>query len=115
MDGFSSHTLKFVNSAEEEYFVKFHFKTDQKIKNFTGEKAMEMDGKDADYSTRDLFDAINRKEFPSWSVYIQLMTPQQAQSYRWNIFDVTKVWPHKDYPLISIGIFLFILRETCIE
>lgn len=73
MDGFSSHTFKLVNSKNEEHFVKFHFKTDQKIRNFTGEQAVEMDGKDPDYATRDLFDAINRKEFPSWSVYIQVL------------------------------------------
>lgn len=61
-----------MNSKNEEFFVKFHFKTDQRIKNLTGETAAELVGKDPDYATRDLFDAINRKQFPSWSVYIQV-------------------------------------------
>ena len=72
MDGFSSHTLKLVNAKGEEFFVKFHFKTDQGIKNFTAEKATELSGKDPDYGTRDLFNAIQKKQFPSWTVHIQV-------------------------------------------
>jgi catalase len=103
MDGFSSHTFKLVSHESKIHFAKFHIKTDQKIKNLTGEKAKELAGTDPDYATRDLFDAISKGNFPSWTVYIQLMTPDQAPKYRWNILDVTKVWPHKDFPLIPIG------------
>lgn len=103
MDGFSSHTFKLVSVDNKVHFVKFHFKTEQRIKNLTSEKATELAGKDPDYATRDLFQAIERGEYPAWTVNIQLMTPEQAAKYRWNVLDVTKVWPHKDFPLIPIG------------
>lgn len=72
MNGYSSHTLKFVNAKSEEFFVKFHFKTDQGIKNLTDEKATELAGKDPDHATRDLFEAIKNQKFPSWTVNIQV-------------------------------------------
>lgn len=103
MDGFSSHTLKFVNSQGEVHFVKWHFKTDQKIKNFTAEQSEKLAGSDPDYATRDLFNAIEKGNFPSWTVYVQIMSAKDAATYRWNPLDVTKVWPHKDYPLVPLG------------
>lgn len=76
MNGYSSHTLKLVNAKDEEFFVKFHFKTDQGIKNFTAERATQLAGTDADYATRDLFEAIKNKNFPTWSVHIQVGPPR---------------------------------------
>ncbi|KAL1921791.1 uncharacterized protein VTP21DRAFT_10433 [Calcarisporiella thermophila] len=103
MNGYSSHTLKLVNEEGKFKYVKFHFKTDQGIKNFTAEEARRLAGEDPDYATRDLFNAIARGDYPSWSVYVQVMEPEDAKKYRWNPFDVTKVWPHGDYPLQPIG------------
>lgn len=103
MHGFSSHTLKFVNEKGEGHWVKLHFKTDQGVKNFTAEEAGALAGSDPDYATRDLFENIEKGNFPSWTVKIQAMPLDKAASYRWNIFDVTKVWPQKDYPLQEIG------------
>lgn len=103
MDGFSSHTLKLVNDKGTVHFVKWHFKTDQKIRNFTAEEAGKLAGSDPDYATRDLFAAIERKEFPSWTVHVQVMTEEQAQKAPVNILDVTKVWPHAQFPLHPLG------------
>ena len=103
MDGFSSHTLKIVDAHGNFKYVKWHFKTNQSIKNLTAQQATEIAGKDSDYATRDLFNAIAKGDYPSWEVCLQIMEPADAAKYRWNIFDVTKVWPHKDYPLIKIG------------
>ena len=103
MDGFSSHTFSLINSKNELFYVKWHFKTKQGIKNFTRESADEMRGKDPDYAQRDLFNAIARGEFPKWRVLIQIMPEPQAEAYRINPFDLTKVWPHGDYPLVEVG------------
>ncbi|EIE85094.1 hypothetical protein G6F46_002870 [Rhizopus delemar] len=103
LNGYSSHTLKLVNDKGEFKYVKWHFKTDQGIKNLTAQKAGELAGSDPDYATRDLFNAIERGDYPSWSVYIQVMNPEDAKKYRFNPFDVTKVWSHKDYPLQPVG------------
>ncbi|KAF9352749.1 hypothetical protein BGX26_009462 [Mortierella sp. AD094] len=103
MDGFSSHTLKLVNSHGVAHLVKWHFKTDQGIKNHTVEEAAEFDASNPDSSTEDLFNAIARGEHPSWTVYLQVMKEEDAATYKWNVFDVTKVWPHSDYPLQKIG------------
>jgi len=103
MNGYSSHTFSLINSKNELFYVKYHFKTKQGIKNFTGEKASEMRGIDPDYSQRDLFEAIKKGDFPKWRVCMQAMTEKDAETYRINPFDLTKVWPHKDYPLIEIG------------
>ena len=102
MNGYSSHTLKLVDHQGNFKYVKWHFKTDQGIKNFTAEEAGKLTS-DPDYATRDLFNAIARGDHPSWTVYVQVMDPQDAKKYRFNPFDVTKVWPHKDYPLQQIG------------
>lgn len=103
MDGFSSHTLKLINDRGEVSYVKWHIKTNQGIKNLTDEQATRLAGIDPDYATRDLFNAIERGEYPSWSVYIQRMTEEESKTYRFNPWDVTKVWPHGDYPLIPVG------------
>jgi catalase len=103
MDGFSSHTFSLVNSNNELFYVKWHFKTKQGIRNFTREQADEMRGKDPDYAQRDLFNAIQKGDFPKWRVSVQIMPEKDAESYHINPFDLTKVWPHKDYPLIEAG------------
>ncbi|RUS19898.1 catalase [Endogone sp. FLAS-F59071] len=103
MNGYSSHTLKLVDHNGNFKYVKWHFKTDQGIRTLTDAEATKLGGENPDHATEDLFKAIERGEFPSWSTYVQIMEPQHAEKYRWNIFDVTKVWPHKDYPLIPVG------------
>lgn len=103
MHGFSSHTFSFINANNERFWVKFHFKTQQGIKNFTNEEAVKMKGEDPDHAQRDLVDAIDRGEFPKWNLKIQVMPEQEAKSYHLNPFDLTKVWPHKDYPLMDVG------------
>lgn len=103
MNGFGSHTFKLTDGKGGIHYAKFHFKTDQGIKNLSSDKAVELEGLDADYATRDLYEAIENRKFPSWSMYFQVMSASDAEKYRWNIFDVTKVWPHADYPLKEIG------------
>jgi catalase len=103
MDGFGANTWMFYNDKGEHYWFKWHFKTDQGIKNLTAAEATELAGKDPDCNRRDLFEAIKKGEFPSWTVYVQIMTPEQAKTYRFDPFDVTKVWFHADFPLIPIG------------
>ena len=103
MNGYSSHTFSLINAKNELFYVKWHFKTKQGIKNFTGERANEMRGIDPDYSQRDLFESIQKGEFPKWRVCIQVMLEKEAETYRINPFDLTKVWPHKDYPLLDVG------------
>jgi len=103
MNGYGSHTFKWVNAKDEVFYVKFHFKTDQGIKNFTGPEADAMKGKDMEFSQRDLFDNIAKGNFPSWKFCVQVMPEADALNYKWNINDITKVWPHGDYPLIPVG------------
>lgn len=104
MNGYGSHTFSMINAANETVYVKFHFKTLQGIKNFTSEEATEMKGKDPDFAQRDLVEAIDNKDYPRWALKLQVMTPQQAREFRFNAFDLTKVWPHSDYPLIDVGV-----------
>jgi catalase len=104
MNGYSSHTYMWVNAKSETFWVKYHFVTDQGIACLTQEEADHLAGNDADYHTRDLFEAIRRGEFPSWTLKVQVMPFAEAESYRFNPFDMTKVWPHKDYPLQEVGI-----------
>ncbi|MDP1745585.1 MAG: catalase [Bacteroidota bacterium] len=104
MHGFGSHTFSMLNKNNERVWVKFHFKTMQGIKNFTGKEANEMRGIDPDQAQRDLVEAIERKDFPRWTLQIQVMTDEQQKNYKYNPFDVTKVWSHKDFPLIDVGI-----------
>ena len=103
MDGFSSHTFSLINRKNELFYAKWHFKTKQGIKNFTREQADGMRGKDPDYAQRDLFDAIAKGDFPKWRVSVQIMPEKEAETYHINPFDLTKVWPHRDYPLIEVG------------
>jgi catalase len=103
MDGFSSHTFSLINAKNELFYVKWHFKTKQAIKNFTREEAGDMAGKDPDYAQRDLFNSIATGDFPKWRVSVQIMPEKEADTYHINPFDLTKVWPHKDYPLHEVG------------
>src|SRR5271170_4028245 len=103
MDGFSSHTYSLINEKNELFYVKWHFKTKQGIKNFTGPEAQEMKGIDPDFAQRDLFDSIAKGDFPKWRVSIQVMPEKEADTYHINPFDLTKVWPHKEYPLHEVG------------
>lgn len=103
MNGYSSHSFSLINNQNQLFYVKWHFKTKQGIKNFTREQADEMRGKDPDYAQRDLFNAIANADFPSWRVCAQIMPESEAGTYRINPFDLTKVWPHNDYPLIVVG------------
>jgi len=104
MDGFGSHTFSLINSNNEQIFVKFHFKTQQGNKTLTGAEAEKLKGKDPDYAQRDLVEAIAKGDFPKWALKIQVMTDDQTRKFKWNPFDVTKVWPHSEYPLIDAGI-----------
>jgi len=103
MNGYSSHTYMWYNRKGEYYWIKLHFKTEQGIQNFTGEEAARMRGIDPDCATRDLFNAISRGEYPSWRLEVQIMTPEQAKSYRFDPFDITKVLPHADFPPVNVG------------
>ncbi|UGT40217.1 catalase [Nocardia yamanashiensis] len=103
MDGFGSHTYQWVNAAGERFWVKYHFKTDQGIEFLTQAEADEIAGKDADYHRRDLYEAIERGDFPSWTLKVQIMPVAEAEGYRFNPFDLTKVWSQQDYPLIEVG------------
>jgi len=103
MNGYSSHTFKWYNERNEYFWVQYHFKTDQGIKNLTRQEAEIMRAKDPDHATRDLYDAIERGDYPSWTLQMQIMTPEQAKDYRFDILDITKVWPHADFPPIEVG------------
>jgi len=103
MNGYSSHTYMWYNAKGEHVWVQYHFKTLQGIQNFDGPEAARMRGVDPDVATRDLHEAIAKGQFPAWRVEVQIMTPDQAKSYRFDPFDITKVWPHADFPPIEIG------------
>ncbi|XP_015604715.2 catalase isoform X2 [Cephus cinctus] len=103
MNGYGSHTFKLVNDRNEMVYCKFHYKTDQGIKNLLAQKAADLSSTDPDYSIRDLYNAIAQGQNPSWTFSIQVMTPKQAETFRWNPFDLTKIWPHKEFPLIPVG------------
>ncbi len=103
MNGYSSHTFSLINAKNELFYVKWHFKTKQGIKNFFREQAGALEGTDPDYSQRDLFHAIQKGDFPKWRVCVQIMPEKDAETYHINPFDLTKVWPHRDYPLHEVG------------
>ncbi|MFD3686509.1 catalase [Nocardiopsis sp. NPDC058631] len=105
MHGFGSHTFSFVNEAGERFWAKFHFRTQQGIKNLTDEEAAKVVAEDRESSQRDLFEAIERGENPKWTFYVQIMPEADAADYRFHPFDLTKVWSKKDYPLIEVGEF----------
>ncbi|KAJ1898548.1 catalase A, partial [Coemansia sp. S17] len=103
MHGYSSHTLKLVSADGSFHYVKWHFRTDQGIKNLTAQKAAELTGTNPDYATQDLFEAIERGDHPSWTVSIQIFTEEDAMKLKYNPFDVTKVVSQKDFPLHEVG------------
>jgi catalase len=103
MNGYSSHTYSLINAKNELFYVKWHFKTKQGIKNFTREEADQLKSVNMDFSQSDLFDSIARGNFPKWRVCIQIMPEAEAETYHINPFDLTKVWPHGDYPLVEVG------------
>jgi catalase len=103
MNGYSSHTYSWINAAGEIYWVKYHFISDQGVEFLTQSEADDLAGKDGDYHQRDLYNAIERGEYPSWTLKMQVMPFEEAKTYRFNPFDLTKVWPHADYPLIDVG------------
>jgi len=103
MNGYSSHTFMWYNAKQDYVWVQYHFKTEQGIRNLTAQEADRMKSVDPDHATRDLYQSIARGEHPSWRVEVQIMTPQQAKDYRFDPFDITKVWPHADFPPMTIG------------
>lgn len=105
MHGFGSHTYSFINNDNERFWVKFHFRCQQGIANLMDEEAEAIIGKDRESSQRDLFDAINKGDYPRWNLQIQIIPEKEASTVPYNPFDLTKVWPHKDYPLIDVGYF----------
>ncbi|AYM76432.1 catalase [Janthinobacterium agaricidamnosum] len=104
MHGFGSHTFSFLNAQNERFWVKFTFKTQQGIQNLTDAQAEELVGKDRESSHRDLYESIENKDFPRWTLYVQIMPEKEAGTYHLNPFDLSKVWPHGDYPLIEVGV-----------
>jgi catalase len=103
MHGFGSHTFKWVNTEGQGVWIKYHFKTEQGIKNLTEEVGTRIAGENPDHHTEDLFNSIKNGDFPSWRVYVQIMPLEDANTYRFDPFDVTKVWSQKDYPLQEVG------------
>jgi catalase len=103
MDGFGSHTYMWINGGGERFWVKYHFKTDQGVDFLTQRDADALAGENADAHRQDLWEAIDSGEHPSWTLHVQVMPFEDAAGYRFNPFDLTKVWPHGDYPLIEVG------------
>lgn len=103
MQGYGSHTYQWINAEGERFWVKYHFKSNQGVKSMTGDEAEALAGADADFYLRDLQENIAAGNFPSWDLHVQVMPYEDAKSYRFNPFDLTKVWPHADYPLIKVG------------
>ncbi|MEG0035340.1 MAG: catalase, partial [Oscillospiraceae bacterium] len=104
MHVFGEHTYSFYNDKNERVWCKFHLKTQQGIKNLTNEEAAAIIASDRESHQRDLFDAIERGDFPRWTMYVQIMTEEQAKSHYENPFDITKIWRHKEFPLIEVGV-----------
>ncbi len=105
MHGFGSHTFSFINAENERYWVKFHFRTQQGIKNLTDEEAAKVIGMCRESNQRDLYESIENKDYPRWKLFVQIMPEKEAATYKHNPFDLTKVWFHEDYPLIEVGEF----------
>ena len=103
MNGYSSHTYMWTNAGGERYWVKYHFKTDQGVEHLTEAEGHEIAGQDPDHHIKDLYEAIKSGDHPSWTLYMQVMPFADAADYRFNPFDLTKVWPHGDYPLVKVG------------
>ena len=105
VNGYGSHTYQWINAEGEKFWVKYHFMSQQGVHNMSPEEADTLAGTDADYHRRDLFNAIADGNFPSWDVYVQIMPHEEAKTYRFNPFDLTKTWPKADYPRIKVGTF----------
>ncbi|MET7312373.1 MULTISPECIES: catalase [unclassified Streptomyces] len=103
MNGYGSHTYQWTNAEGEAFFVKYHFKTNQGVRSLSSEQAAELAGRDGNSHQTDLLQAIERGVNPSWTLYVQVMPAAEATDYRFNPFDLTKVWPHSDYPLQRVG------------
>lgn len=103
MHFYGEHTFSFYNEKNERVWCKFHFKTDQGIKNLSNEEADKINGMNREYHGEDLFEAIERGEFPTWTMYVQIMTEEQAKNHYENPFDITKVWRQGEFPLIKVG------------
>ncbi len=104
MHGFGSHTFSFINSNNERYWVKFHLKNQQGIENLMDDEAKRLVAEDRESSQRDLYDAIEKGDFPRWTLFVQIMPEAEASKVPYNPFDLTKVWPHGDYPMIEVGV-----------
>ncbi|WP_075185377.1 catalase [Teredinibacter haidensis] len=104
MHGFGSHTFSFINSDNERYWVKFHFKSQQGIENLSNEEAAAVVAKDRESHQRDLYESIEQGDFPRWDFKVQIMPEKDAQNYRFHPFDLSKIWPHADYPLMDLGV-----------
>src|SRR5258708_33774710 len=102
MAGFGSHTFGWVNARGERFWVKFHFKTDQGIRCFTSEEAEGIAGKDPTFLRKDLYNAIARGQFPSWTLKVQVIRNKDAASYPIDPFDLTRFWLYGDYPRIPL-------------
>lgn len=105
MNGYGSHTFSLINAKNERIWVKFHFKTQQGIKCITDQEAEAIVAKDRESNQRDLLESIDKGDFPKWKMQIQVMSEAEAKKCKFNPFDLTKVWPHKDYPMIDVGVF----------
>jgi len=103
MNGYGSHTFLWVNAQGERFWVKYHFKTEQGVENFTDAEAKAMSAEDPDFHRRDLWTSIEKGEHPAWRLEMQIMPYADAATYRFNPFDLTKVWPHADYPPVTVG------------
>ncbi|MBT1001197.1 catalase [Paenarthrobacter sp. DKR-5] len=103
MQGYGSHTYQWINAAGERFWVKYHFKSHQGVNAMTADEAEQLAGSDADYYIRDLYENIEAGNFPSWDLHVQVMPYEDAKNYRFNPFDLTKIWPHADYPLVKVG------------
>ena len=103
MDGWGSHTYKLVNNQNEPVYNKFYWRTNQGVQNLTVDQANQLASNDPDYGVHDLYDSIDRKQYPSWTLFVQIMTYEQAKRFEFNPFDLTKIWPEKDYPLMEVG------------
>lgn len=120
INAYSGHTYKFTKEVTAFYktllidclpssqdgsfkYIKIHIKTQLGVKNMTDDEALRISGENPDFYMQDMYEAIERGDYPVWNVYVQVMDPKEAETYKWNIFDMTKVWPHKDFPLRQIG------------
>jgi catalase len=104
MHGFGSHTFSLINAKNKRYWVKFHLRTQQGVKNLSDEEAEAIVAKDRESHQRDLYESIEKKDFPRWTFYVQIMAEKDAAKYHFHPFDLTKVWLHKDYPMIEVGV-----------